>query len=420
MLFGFHSAEATAFASDSPAYASSSLPTLSYPVVDFVDTLPPDGTLVHTSALEPALLKDVARTFELLGVESFRASAVDVSSMALDSQWSVNQFGEVSTVDSDISLDSSFPGASAALSQLAHADSDKTMTQKLGPQRWRFAWRKDERHALVAEVHFHERRDSIIDIDIALVRLVCCMGVQESQSGNGNGTLATPARAWPETERRCSSPVSSVNALTPGVLEVDAPTPNTPHHPRLALALLLASVLSTGWMAAIAIPQTYESAASRQAELAKLRSMGQDTMVQDLSMAMASGDYGQVQTALSSFASLGYFSGAVVTNPRQRIVSLAGRAERLRIGDALPADVARIAQTLDLKLGSQPHGQLLIMPAPPPAASGLPSAALGIMAWAAFVASAAATTLLAWRMFGRRPLRAVWGGQGAALPEKSF
>lgn len=355
--------------------------------------MPTGSTAGLVPAIDPTVLRDVARAFKLVGVQSFRASVVEVDSMAFESKWSISEFGEIIDGDADSSLENSFVGASAAVVQLADADAERTVTQKLSPRLWGFAWRIDDSRVVVAEAYFHERRDALIDFDIALVRLVCGIGIHSGRSNGRDGqSLALAlAMAWPQTERRASR----------------KPAPASAWLPRLSLALVVAGALFSGWLAAVALPQARDASLAQQSELSRQRAMASNTLVSSLSTAIASGDYGDAQHVLSSFGTLGYFTGAVVTNANQRIVSLSGRTERLRIGDPLPADVARTAQTLDLALGSQRYGQLLIVNAPGPSANlanGM--AVLRFAAWSAFAAAAAAAALLSWRMWRRAPKRA--------------
>jgi len=372
-------------------------------MTDFVDTLPPDGTLVHTPGLEPALLKDVARTFALLGVQSFRASVVKLPSMSVDSQWSISEFGEVSPLDASVPLDSSFPGASNSLAQLEDADIDTTMMQQLGAQRWRFAWRLDKEHAVVSEAYFHERRDVLIEIDIALLRLICGMGMQAPRDTDGKTASGTAQSPAVERRSKVREPIaapridvrpSESGSASPSNKPVPTPT-RVPTATRVALIALVLSTVLTGWLASVAAPQASQALLGHQVENSRLRGMAHDTMLIQLSTAMASGDYGHVQDFLSNFASLGYFTGAAVTNARQRVVSLAGQVERLRIGDAVPPELAGKGQMSELKLGSQGHGQLLLFPAPSSAPEAEWSTSLEWAAWGAFIAAVVANFLFA-------------------------
>ena len=84
-------------------------------------------------------------------------------------------------------------------------------------------------------------------------------------------------------------------------------------------------------------------------------------MIRDLSLAMASGDYGDVQTVLSSFASMGYFESALVSNSRNRVVAQAGSDTGIRIGDETPPDVKKFARIIDLSLANEPQGKLMLL-----------------------------------------------------------
>ena len=72
-------------------------------------------------------------------------------------------------------------------------------------------------------------------------------------------------------------------------------------------------------------------------------------------------------------------------------MALSGRTDQLRIGDPVPEDTQRSAQAIDLALGAERLGQLLIVPAPttlqPP--SPLPSW-LPPLAWATAATALAA------------------------------
>jgi hypothetical protein len=123
-------------------------------------------------------------------------------------------------------------------------------------------------------------------------------------------------------------------------------------------------------------------------------------MVNGLSIALSSGDYGEAQTELSQFLKLGYFKAAVVTNTKGRIVAMDGKLEQLRIGDAVTPAYLAEARALELSLGSEKHGQLLL-------ASGTASGAAphGLLQGAAALSALAALAtagMLALRLRRRR------------------
>ena len=113
-----------------------------------------DSTLGPQPVLEPALLGDMARMFRQLGIESFRASVVDMGSMAFQAAWTITDSGEVSDNNPDKPLDSQFPGAMATITQLADAPAEQTVVQRLSPRRWTFAWRIDSLHVVIAEARY--------------------------------------------------------------------------------------------------------------------------------------------------------------------------------------------------------------------------------------------------------------------------
>jgi hypothetical protein len=357
-----------------------------------LNSLPPDSAFGISTALEPALLAEVSSIFKQIGVQSFRASVVDVVSMAAKFKWTINETGAVSDGGFDVSVDSAFLGASAAVNKLAKVEFGKTVTHRLSPRLWGFAWRIGAMQAVVAEVYFHERRDAVVDIDVSLVRLVGSLGMRTSVNGAGDEVPATHTLAWPQKERRSKSLRSLAN----------------PWPARTALALVVAGALLSGWLAVFALPKQHQLGQSanlvHQSEQVQLKAMAEKTMSQQLSVAVATGDYGEVQNLLSSFSALGYFSGAIIVNSKQVVVAKAGDVGSLRIGDPLEADVTQNAKLLELALGSQRQGQLVVMQAPA-AHKSLEGAAnsatmLGplIAAWLAFALASGAAVMLALRL----------------------
>ena len=340
-----------------------------------------DSTPSTSTPLPVALSQDIARSFRQLGVASFRASVVNVDSMSFQGAWTISELGEVTDNHIDRPLDSSFPAATAAINLLAHASDDETLLHKLSPRRWGIAWRLEDPNVVLAEAQFHERRDAISEADKALLRLVCSAAMRPA--GPPGRTAADPAAAltWPAAEAAAAQP--------PRLLS------------RLSVVLLGCSTLLALWLAATTVPELRRSTALREAQVVRLQSLADKTLVRGIGTAMATGDYGDVQTVLSSYSSLGYFDGAAVVNVRQRVVALSGRTDQLRIGDPVPDDVQRNAQSIELALGAERLGQLVIVPAPATLQlSGLP-AWVGPLAWATAISAVGA--LLAALGAMRRP-----------------
>ena len=347
-----------------------------------------DSTPMAPTPLPATLSQDIARSFRQLGVASFRASVVNVDSMRFQASWTISELGEVTDNQVDRPLDSSFPAATAAINLLAHASDDETLLHKLSPRRWGIAWRLDDPNVVLAEVQFHERRDAISESDKTLLRLVCSAAMRPSVPAGLPGMVdASGAMTWPGAEPA-----------------VDAPPRLAA---RLSVVLLACSVLMALWLAVLAMPELRRTTTQREAQLAKLQALADKTLVRGIGTAMGTGDYGDVQTALSAYSSLGYFDGAAVVNVRQRVVALSGRTDQLRIGDPVSDDAKRSAQTIELALGSERLGQLLIVPAPPALQPGNLPVWLAPLVWACGLCGLAAlgTALLAMRR--PRPAKAI-------------
>ncbi len=322
--------------------------------------LPDQDRLGHS--LSPALRQDMARMFRQLGVQQLRASVADTTSMASQVAWSLSDMGQLSVPASERNLDSVFPGASATIAGLGPELTENTQVQKLSPRLWGYAWRVDSQHAIVAEVQYRERRDSINETDTALVRLVCSAVIRAAQPSGAPPVLGpSHTLVWPAVERRAfvASPRATWTTL---VLSL------------LALAACL-------WLAAFGVPKTQRVLLAQQEQLERAQKASDATLVSGLSQALGTGDYGEVQTALTSFAGLGYFDSAVVTNANGKVVASAGAVPRQqRIGD--PVNPAYLASTraMGLAAGPEGNGRLLLAQAK---AAGKESVATGLLTWVA-------------------------------------
>lgn len=339
-----------------------------------------ESTPNRSTPLPMTLTQDIARSFRQLGVASFRASVVNVDSMSFQAAWTISEMGEVTDNQVDRPLDSSFPAATAAINLLAHASDDETLLHKLSPRRWGIAWRLDDPNVVLAEAQFHDRRDAISESDKTLLRLVCSAAMRPS------GPAALPGMVEP-----------GAAMVWPGNEAQPAQAPRLAS--RLSVVLLACSALMALWLAAAALPELRRTTTVREAQLTKLQGLADKTLVRGIGTAMSTGDYGDVQTALSQYSSLGYFDGAAVVNVRQRVVALSGRTDQLRIGDPVPEDTQRNAQAIELTLGAERLGQLLIVPAPPTLQPAQLPVWLQPLAWAAGLTglAALAVALLAMR-----------------------
>lgn len=336
---------------------------------------PPGGKL----AAAPS--HDLATTLHYLGVRSLHAAVVDMASLQLQGMYSISASGAVSDDSAVLALESVFPGASVTIGQLAAAPLDAIRAREISPSYWLLAWRVDAQHAVVAETQFDTPRHSVSDIQVALLRFICNSSIR-GRAAAAPGAAVAAGPVWPQVERRQGA--TPARKLWP------------------ILAALLLSAACAAWLAFVVAPNERAAALAQQSELARLREQAQGTLAHNLSVALATADYGEVQGVLSAFSSLGYFEGAIVTNAAQRIVAMSGEVDKQRIGDGATPSFARRAQVVDLKLGSQSHGQVLFVSAPAPADFSAP--ATGLVAGAALACAAAlgAAALLAPRPRRRR------------------
>jgi hypothetical protein len=316
-------------------------------------------------SLSPALRQDMARMFRQLGVQQLRASVADTASMASQVTWSLSDLGQLSVPASERNLDSVFPGASSTIAGLGLVASEHTTVQKLSPRLWGYAWRVDGHNAIVAEVQYRERRDTVSETDTALVRLVCSAVIRAGQPAAGSAaglgaTSSAHALVWPAIERRAV--VAS---------------------PRATWAVLFLSLLAAGvtaWLVFSAVPKVSQAAAAQQEQIERVRKATDATLVGGLSQALATGDYGEVQAVLSAYFSLGYFDSAVVTNANGKAVALAGPVPRQRIGDPINGAYAGSARALGLAAGPEGNGRVLLSE---PKAAASDSVPVRPLAWAA-------------------------------------
>jgi hypothetical protein len=354
--------------------------------------LPDQDRLGHS--LSPALRQDMARMFRQLGVQQLRASVADTMSMASQVTWSLSDVGQLSVPATERNLDSVFPGASATIAGLAHELTETTQVQKLSPRLWGYAWRVDAQHAIVAEVQYRERRDSVSETDTALVRLVCSAVIRAAQPAGGPPALG-PAHTlvWPAVERRAF--VASPRASW------------------VTLMLSLLALAACFWLAASGVPKAQRALLAQQEQLERARKTSDATLVSGLSQALTTGDYGDMQAALTSFASLGYFDSAVVTNANGKVVASAGAVPRQRIGDPVNPAYAATARAMGLAAGPEGNARVLLAE---PRALATEHLAMGWLTWVARLGMALASclaliaALAAWRSWRSRPRKRTFPG----------
>lgn len=329
-------------------------------------------------AVGDALSRDIAATGRLLGVTSVRASIVDLATMTLGSTWSL-----ASPTDPADRTDSVFASASSTFSELADIGTEEMLLRRLSPRRWAFAWRLDEGRAVVGEAQFRDRREALDATTGASLRLLCNAGIR---SRTPTAALV-PAPAigdelsWPQVDRRAK-----------------------PKPPRSDLALFgfaAAALVLSGLLLLFLLPRWQEAHTAQAERLEQLVTRGDRTAAQGLALAMASGDYGDVQSELQAFASLGYFSDAVVTNTRGRVVAMVGAPNGQAMGAALLPELERRLRKTPLAVGSQDYGSLWV-PAATEAHEETRLTAGATAAGLLSLASLVSVVLLGWRLKKRR------------------
>jgi uncharacterized protein YidB (DUF937 family) len=303
------------------------------PPSSILPSLPPSGTVAPDPGFMPL--------WRQIGADSCRVSLVDLKTQShLAGRW-MNEGGAAGGVRPEQTVDSTIPGVMEPLSRLSEGDSggDSPVAHMLSPRRWVYCWKVDEHIALMAQVHFVVARTVTSPFDTAVVRLICEHWLAPELQAIGSWRAA--AVPWDRAERRARAPA--------------------PRALWWALASLLACALIGAWLALIGAPAAAERYALQQGEILRLTELADSTLVRNLSAALAGGDYGELQEALTQHAGLGHFAAAVVGNARSQVVAQAGVSPGLRIGAAVPEDLIARSRVMPLTAGGQRLGQLLLV-----------------------------------------------------------
>ncbi len=333
------------------------------------------------SAQSPELMSAL---FGQAGIASMRAAVVDLTSMNLQSSWSLNADREVQLETPEAAPDSAFVAARDASESLRDASPEFTMLRKLSPRVWSFAWRAGAKHMVIAEARYRDRRDTLDERDTAMVRLMFLSFAQPVASEEGRPASGMPELEWPVVDRRRGRGWRS----------------RLRNH-RVPLVLLACSALLTLWLALFALPAAREQAGVQQAEAVRLQSLADMTMAKMLGAALASGDYGELQAELTMFHTLGYFPRALVVNAKARVVAAAGTGNEAPIGVAAPVALSSTAKVVPLLRGSEQVGQFLSLGKPAETRSRAPPMLWPLALLSCLATLAAAAMLMApanWRL----------------------
>jgi hypothetical protein len=289
---------------------------------------------------------DFESFFSPLETRKLRTAVFDLESHEFRSSCAISNRVVVADDKSGRGWNTDAPSFARAVEQLSQSAVGEVLVKKLGLHRSLYVWRIERRVVVVAEVS-NVGPLPTEDVDAALVKEICGAAIHARQTGAASRGHEAASRAPSGIDPR------SQRARSPWVKAGWA----------CVLAMLACAALGA-WLLTTAVPGAHDIAAKTRSEMSRLRALMDTEMTHGLSLAMSKGDYGEVQEMLSTYADSGYVSQAAVTNAKERVVAIAGDWSKLQIGASVPDDVLRAAQTMDLRLGSENFGRLLI-PRPP-------------------------------------------------------
>jgi hypothetical protein len=352
-------------ASDSPVTAWGRTVTADTSPPRIEDSAPaPEG--------EPSLLGgDFETFFNPFESRKVRAAVIDLQSRECKESWSIADRAIVAEDRSERGWNTASPGFAKVVEQLSETAIGEVSVKQVGLQRCLYFWRIEPEQIMVAEVSSLGRLP-VSDVEPALVKEICSAAMKVHQ------TAALRAR-------------EAASAVSPSV-SVDVPSRSA----RLlwvragwtcAVALLVCAAFG-GWLFT-----------KTSLEILHVRTLMDAAVLRSLSLALAKSDYAEVQEMLSTYGDSGYFSQAAVSNAKQRVIAITGKWSNVQIGEPVPDQIARAAETFDLRVGTESFGQLLIPQArtTPPrlVRSGLQSLRVA-SAWLSGLALVAGLTLCAY------------------------
>ncbi len=164
----------------------------------------------------------------------------------------------------------------------------------------------------------------------------------------------------------------------------DAP----PHLILLVLALLsmLGCTAILAWIFWGVSPGFIESGNGSRVEIARLQALTDKLVASELAVGLAGGDYGEVQETLNRHESVGFLASGVVVNSVGKSVAAVGPVPGLSVGDPLPPQMQNAGRSINIVLGPQALGRLVILSAPAAVADGTAKAVAGLRAAALLAA----------------------------------
>lgn len=361
----------------------------------------------HTKPSEATPADDIAMLFEAFGVQTLRASLVELGSMRCTHTWHITEAGAMVEDVIDKESDRALPTAMATIVKLSLAGPEHTQSRELDPFCWAFAWGVEERHVAVVEAQYRSARSAHSDADAVLMRQVCGVGVRTALASAGGATPdADPCLASPSAvpARRDGQPAGAkVRSRTSSPLPVVSTGRQRGTSSWLGLSQSVAlAVLALGLATAGLVVALLQSATALQTASAQVQAKADATVKELVGKALAEGDYGEVQAELATFESLKYFDSALVTNARGRVIAAAGPVQGVRMGDPLAADVAASARVIELSNSATRIGQLLVWERAVTRAPGLAGKSLTTKALLIAVVAAAIAAVVLLQLWRRQ------------------
>ena len=297
-----------------------------------------------------------------------RGALIDLQSLACKVSWSIADSAVVAEDRSERGWNTASPSFGRMVEHLSQTAIGQVSVKQVGLHRCLYFWRVRPGMIIVAEVSGLGRLPAS-DVEPALVKEICSAAMKVRETAALRGREAA----------RIASSNAHAQSLSARRVWVRAGW--------ACVVSLLACAAFGGWLFA-----------KSSLDILHVRTLMDAAVLRSLSLALAKSDYGEVQEMLSTYGDSGYFSQAAVSNAKQRVIAIAGNWPNVQIGGPVPDQIARAAETFDLRLGSESLGQLLI-PEPRTTPSKLARSGLHSLraasAWLSSVALIAGLTLSA-------------------------
>jgi hypothetical protein len=277
-----------------------------------------------------ALGGDFETFFNPFESRKVRGALIDLQSLECKVSWSIADSAVVAEDGSERGWNTASPSFGRMVEHLSQTAIGEVSVKPVGLHRCLYYWRVRPGMIVVAEVSGIGRLPAS-DVEPAVVKEICgaAMKVRETAALRGREAARIASsnahvRSW--NVRRVWVKVGWASVVS-----------------------LLACAAFGGWLFA-----------KTSLDILHVRTLMDAAVLRSLSLALAKSDYGEVQEMLSMYGDSGYFSQAAVSNAKQRVIAIAGKWPDVQVGEALPDQIARAAETFDLRLGPENFGQLLI------------------------------------------------------------